>query len=241
MLKFLIILLCSAAATHSQIPAVVTLRVAVEAPDLREGAHTVTIRWYDDARAGSMHASEQTTITIISSHATLTLGTSSPLPKDLIERGESWISVQFESAPEPAYRYHITPVAYAQTAGFAHVAASLDPRATGLVTSINEVAGAVELHGHDGITISRQGNGLHLRQSNPREQGIINADGLSAEYLIVPNDTTLLGAHMHCRVVSTEEFIPIDFYYDATAKGYRLRPAAILRTTESIEWQISHR
>lgn len=236
-----IFFLFSSALLRAQMPSIISVPIAIESPDLRDGAFDVTIRWYDDATQGIHHGTEQTTIFITRGQCTVGLGSASPLPQALLELGRAWISIQFNGYAEPSERYVINPTAFSQVSGFAMVAASLDPRATGLVTSLNELAGAVELASGSGILIERSGNTLVINQVDSTEHGVVRGDGINWIYGVRLNNPLLNGLTMSCRIDSDSEYIPIRSRYDPATQTYLLYASAILTSNEIIRWQIGHR
>ena len=241
-MKIFILLLAIASVTaRAQLPQIVSIPLAIESPDLREGAFEVTVRWYDDAVMGLLHATEVTTIVIHQGQATAVLGNASPLPRDLLERGRAWISVQFSGFPEPTQRYPVLPQAFSQIASFALVAASLDPRATGLVTSINELAGAVEIVGGRGTVISRSGRTLAIESNSRSEGGVINGDGKSSTFTVRLADTTLNGEALTSSVTGSPEMIVATSEYDPVDRSYRILTSAILTPSETLRWHVGHR
>lgn len=241
MMLTILFLLIAAASAAAQISELVAVPLAIESPDARDGTYTVVARWYDDVTSGVLHATEQTTVTITNGQSTIVLGSSSPLPAALLERGQAWISVQFDGVAEPTLRHHVVPQAFAHTAGFAHMAASLDPRATGIVTSINEIAGPVEITARNGISIQRNGQQLIIEHRSPFEQGVLFGDGTSWEYAITPQDSTLLGQIMHCEVHSRRDQILVQCRYDQQRNCYIAQTSALLQPDESLRWHIGRR
>lgn len=241
MRTFIILLALASVAAQAQVPKIVSIPLAIESPDLREGAFEVTIRWYDDAALGSLHGVETTSIVINHGHTTIVLGNASPLPADLLERGRAWISVQFSGYAEPELRYPVYPHAFSQTAAYALVAASLDPRATGLVTSINELAGAVELVGGRGVTITRAGRTIAIESGSHTEQGVINGDGITSEFTVRLSDTTLLGEVLTSSVSGSPDLIVTSSEFDPINRFYRIITSAILTPRETLRWHVGHR
>lgn len=239
MLPILLLLIATASAA-AQITELVAVTIAIESPDARDGVYPVTARWYNEASAGLPQGTERTTLTISNGQATVVLGSASPLPTLLLERGQAWISVQFDGAAEPTNRHHVVPHAFAHTAGFAHMAASLDPRATGIVTSINEIAGPVEITARKGISISRNGHQLILEHRSAFEQGVLFGDGTRWEYSITPQDSMLLGQIMHCEIDSKRDHILVHCRYDQQRNCYIAQTSALLQPDESLRWYIGH-
>lgn len=237
---FLFFLLAGATAS-AQLPQLLSVRLAIESPDMRDGLHDVTVRWYDDQAVGTLQGIERATINIQYGETIVVLGNASPLPTNLLERGKAWISIQFEGADEPTYRYPVLPQAFSHTAGFALVAASLDPRATGLVTSINELAGAVEIVGTNGVIVARNGQQIVVGQVSTHERGSIAGDGRRWEFTIQPQDSTLLGCDLNCFVDSGQTAIPASCSYDPKTRSYIVRTAAILQSDEYLRWHICRR
>jgi hypothetical protein len=238
---YILLFIASWGAALGQIPALVTLPLAIESPDLRDGEHQVTARWYNDAVSGTLYGTERTTITILNGRSSITLGSSSPLPVDLLQSGYAWISVQFDGAAEPTLRYQVLPTALAQTAAFALVAASLDPRATGLVSSINETAGALELAGGDGITITHSGQRFIVSRASTLEQGRISGNGKAWQFTVSVQDTSLLGSELVCRVESQSGLVLATSFYDPQSKVHVITTSAILQPDETLRWHIGCR
>lgn len=238
---YFLFFVASCSAAFGQIPALVTMPLAIESPELRDGDHQVTVRWYDDAVSGLLHSTERTSITIQNGRSSVTLGSSSPLPIGLLQGGNAWISVQFDGASEPALRYQIQPTALAQTAAFALVAASLDPRATGLVTSINEVAGAVELAGGEGISIARSGQRFVVSHATAEERGKISGNGSAWQFIVNLQDTSLLGSDIICSVESQHGLVLTTSSFDAPSRSYVITTSVILQPDETLRWHVGHR
>lgn len=233
--------LITVCAVQAQIPQLVAIPVAIESPDMRDGLYDVTVRWYTQSVGGSQLAIEPVAIYIRNGSSTITLGNAGPLPFPLLERGNAWISVQFKGAEEPADRYQVTPQAFAHTSGFALVAASLDPRATGLVTSINEIAGALELRGSNGIQIEREGQSITITTKNMESAGEFQGDGMTTEFTLQLPDSIGRQPHLFCSVESQEELIQASAWFDSTNRSYRIRTSAVLVSGEKIRWQLFHR
>lgn len=240
-MKLFTILLCLAAYTaQAQMPQIIAIPLQIESPDLRDGLYDVTVRWYDQAIGGLQFGTEMLAINIKSGVSTITLGNASPLPRALLETGSAWISIQFVGVQEPTFRYHVTPQAFAQTAAFALVAASLDPRATGLVTSINEMAGALELRGTRGIRVQRDGRTLTIMSNQIDTAGEFHGDGKSYEFSLPINDSGIATSQLECTVFSRESLIHASAWFDSTSATYRIRTSAILMPGETLRWKLFH-
>lgn len=231
-------ILCSAVAA-AQFSTSIAVPLAIDAPDMRDGLRAVTVRWYAASAGGPIVEAEETAIDIQSGRTTLLLGLNSPLPTSLLERGHAWISVTFQGLQEPTQRYELLPNAFAQTSAYAQVAASLDPRATGLVTSINEVAGAVELIGENGLSVSRRGRQLVLAGNSISESGTIAGNGFSWEYSIRPATTTNVPLPLTCEVVSPYDSIYTTWRFDPPSGSYIITTSAVLLPDETIYWRIN--
>jgi hypothetical protein len=238
---YILFFIASCSAALGQIPALVTMPLAIESPDLRDGEHLVTVRWYNDAVNGSVYGTEGTSITIQNGHSSITLGNAAPLPIGLLQSGNAWISVQFDGASEPALRYQVLPSALAHTASFALVAASLDPRATGLVTSINETAGAIELAGGRGISIERSGQRFEVSRTAAEEKGMFPGNGTAWQFIVKVKDTSLLDSEIICSVESPHGLVLVSSSYDAASKAYVITTSAVLQPDETLRWHIGHR
>ncbi|MFN4984770.1 MAG: hypothetical protein ACK5GI_01325 [Ignavibacteria bacterium] len=241
MKHILFVLLSSSALLQAQMPSVVSVPIAIDSPDLRDGDFDVTIRWYDDALQGMLYGAERTTISITQGRSTIVLGNASPLPQALLESGRAWITVQFTGYAEPNERYVINPAAFSQVAGFAMVAASIDPRATGIVTSLNELAGAIELASGSGISIERSGNTLVINQRDNVEEGIVRGDGINWTYRVQLSNPKMNGMPLTCGIESDTDIAYVSAQYDPATQTYLLMSSAILTTSEIIRWHVGHR
>lgn len=237
-LHLITLILCTTVAA-AQLATSIAVPLAIDAPDMRDGVRAVTVRWYESAVGGQSTETETTSLDIQSGRATLVLGMNSPLPKTLLEGGHAWISVTFQGLQEPTQRYELLPNAFAQTSAYAHVAAALDPRATGLVTSINEVAGAVELVGENGLTVTRRGRQLIVTGNAQSESGSIVGNGTEWQFTIRPAFSTATPLLMTCAVESPYDSIATTWRFDAPSGTYIISTSAVLQPDETLHWRIS--
>lgn len=209
------------------------------------GTHGITIRWYDVASGGSPAFEEDYVIDVVDGMAHLPLGRQKGLPDVLLSRGDVWIGVAVDDGSERVPRRRLLAIPYARVAAHATVADALSPDVTGIVTSINEVGGAVRIVGGSGVTVDRDGSILRLSAdtSSHGETGELDGDGRAYRFTIKPTSKLGLTDHVTVSVVTgTETTIACTVgAIDVDDNTFDVVTSAILQPGERIRWKLSRR
>jgi len=209
------------------------------------GTHGITIRWYDVAAGGSPVFEEDYVIDVVDGVAHLPLGQQKGLPDILMSRGDVWIGITVDDGSERVPRRRLLATPYARFAARATVADGLSPDVTGLVTSINEVGGAVRIVGESGVRVSRDGSILRLSAdtSAPDETGELAGDGRAYRFIVKPASKLNAADHVTVWVVAdTETTIACTVgTIDIVDNTFSVTTSVILQPGERIRWKLSHR
>ena len=223
----------------AQVAETVTVRLALGDPQTPDGLHAITVHWYDVPTGGSSLSQEDHTIDLRDGECTVVLGTVSPLPLSVMERGVAYLGVRVDGTPERTPRIQLAPQAFARVAAFAEVAERLSPSVTGIVTSINEIAGNVKVHAGNGIRITRSGSVLLVEgDSAVAERGTISGTGSEFIFTVQPN-TILRSEHdvTFCVAAGTTT-IAVGCTINLNTNTMVFVTSAPLLTTEQIRWEI---
>lgn len=239
MRSLIIMLLATCLQCAAQVPQTIAVQVYLETNgNALNGQHDITIRWYDAPVGGSVLFVESLNVEVVEGIATLHAGSVLPLPDTLFQRSSIWLGFSIDGAAELLPRTILASVPFALVAQRSLVAESLSPEVTGVVTSINEIAGNVEVQGGHGIQVQRNGRTLTISHSGSPLNGRIEATLGKHIYKVV------LGAplppnSMICATVHANTFVGInvDTVNEATGE-FTLVASAPLDVGEWIEWRI---
>ena len=205
-----------------------------------DGLQLVHLRLYEEAMGGTAIWQESVMATIRDGSCQVVLGGSTPLADTVMRAGRFYLGYHLQGEAERMPRMLVLPVASALTAAYAEVAARLDPRATGLVTSINELAGPVSLIGTGSIRIARQGSTLSVSSTHePIEKGTIRGDGTSCVYRVRPNTQLSGSPRVTFDVRSPTTILLASMKIDVPTNELVFSVSAPLLAEESIVWSIS--
>lgn len=125
-----------------------------------DGQYLVTMRLYDAAEGGKNLWEEQLNVGVYGGvfEAYLGMNRSLALPFDKAY----WLAAQVQGEPEMEPRTLMVAAPYAFRSLVADSAAALAPGASGAVTSLNGIDGAVVLLGENGIRIHRSGDTIRI-------------------------------------------------------------------------------
>lgn len=238
------ILLVSLCLTHltcrAQVPPQVHVTAVFGSPLPNDGLHRLVVRWYDDAFSAAALWEEAVVAEIIAGRTEIVLGRTVPLTDTMLRGGRAFIGLTLESENERKPRQEIIPLTSALHASYADVAARLDPRATGLVTSLNELSGPVSLRGSEGIRVQRDGTTLKISASPQSvERGSIGGDGRSAEYRLRPSTVLTSTSRVTFRSISPTTTLPVQLEIDTASNTLIFMVSAPLLQNERIEWAIT--
>lgn len=204
-----------------------------------DGPHRITVRWYDDPFLPIPLWQEDVDADIVGGRSELVLGATVPLPDTILRSNRVFIGYSVDGEAERRPRIELYATGMSLHAGYADMAARLDPRATGLVTSLNEVSGPVTLVGGDGITVIRQGTTLVVSPSAiGTEKGRISGDGTATEYRVKPNRKLSTNDRVTFRTISPTTTLLTQLIIDTASNELVFRVSAPLLAEESIDWSI---
>jgi hypothetical protein len=150
-----------------------------------DGMHSVTMMLYDVPTGGAPLWSEAQVVTTQGGVFTVLLGSVTPLSVTFDR--PMYLGISIDEGSQLVPRTALTAVPYARVAAEALEARSLAPGATGVVTAVNAVQGAVQIEGRAPITVTRSGNVLTIGATGGTGgiTGVQNTDGM----LVVTNAT----------------------------------------------------
>lgn len=225
---------------QSQVPQFFSLQLYVEESGIPlNGTHTLWVRWYNVAVGGGALFSEEFVATISDGITTVLPGSTKPLPPDLLRQGPLWIGVSVNGNPELSPRTILASVPYAMYSERSQVAEALSPDVTGVVTSVNEIAGAVNIVSGYGVRVTRSGNRLVLDTRRELARGIEQGRLGVHRYAIalsgpIPSDATIHAT------VDANTYIGVTIQNINTAAGtFEVVTSAPLLPTETITWFIN--
>lgn len=172
----LLALIMLARSAQAQVPSVIVLELSVEDGGVvvTDGVHRVDVLWYDRASGGTPLWREAHDVVVREGRYRVELGRTAGLPTTLLQGGQVWVGLSVDGVAEPSPRRALLPVPYAHRSAHADVADRLAPTVTGVVTSINEIGGALHLRGDSTVRIDRRGNTLHFSaRSGRRRHGTV--------------------------------------------------------------------
>lgn len=145
------------------------------------GDVSLTVSWYGQPVGGVAVLVEPHFASFKSGFSTLLLGAHAGLPDSLLLSGTAWIGLTIDGEQEMVPRTMLTSVPFARVASYSQIAGSLHPNVTGVVTSLNEVAGNVRIVADTGLSIRREGNLLRLGISGSDFQSAYSGIVIPAE------------------------------------------------------------
>lgn len=161
--------------------ATVSLQLSSPVPD--DGLHSILVRWYTSPLGDAAVWQESLVAEVTAGRLVLELGTIDPIPDTVLRSNRVFLGISIDAEAERVPREEIRPSIHTLRSSYADMAARLDPSATGIVTSINELSGPITIAGENGIEIRRVGTRFIVsRSGTPTEQGMIQGDGKSFRF-----------------------------------------------------------
>lgn len=226
-------------AVVAQVPPVITIPVFLEEGGVPvNGQRTIDVRWYTASAGGSAIYSESNTTTVDQGVAVLTMGTIVPISDSLLLQGPIWVGVSIDGGPELVPRTFLASVPYALLAQRSLVAESLAPEVTGVVTSLNELGGAIRLIGGKGATIRRDGSNLVVDVARVIESGTVTGEKGVYSYTIAPLNILEPDVVIHADVEAESHITTRIRSIDVVANTFTIETSAPLLTTEQIRWRL---
>jgi hypothetical protein len=140
---------------------------------IADGNHTLELRIYDaPTTSGPLHSETQNIVTQ-GGIFNVVLGLQTPFPASLAFDRAYWLGVSVDGTSEMSPRTALIAAPYALNSSTADVAKSVSPDAVGVVTSLNELDGAVRIVNTDSsIRITQNGSVITLSVNFPEVTGI---------------------------------------------------------------------
>lgn len=232
-------LLSTGLSSKAQLPTSLTLQIYLEDVGVPvQGWHDLTLTWYPSIVGGSPLHEETFQTLVTDGIATVHVGSKVPLTIALMQQSPLWIGTKIDGGIELTPRMPVLTVPFAMLANRALVAERLAPEVTGVVTSVNEIAGAIELRGSNGITIQRNANELEIASRYTVESGSI--PGVLGQHLYSVTPLTLLFPNstiIATVTANTSIDVRVDSL-DLLSNSILFVTSAPLLDTEFIKWQI---
>lgn len=208
-------LLISPQRSNAQIPRQISyqgLLVSSSGQPISNGAHTITIVFWDAPTGGASLYSETIPTTTANGIFNVIIGggASGPIPTSVDFSKQYWLGVSVDGGAEMFPRTALTSAPYALNAATADLANGVSANATGVVTSINEIDGPIRLIGDSTtkvvqngqvITISANAQGILEIQNTDGTIGVTNPKGPIVTLNI--NDTSITDRKLATGAVTT--------------------------------------
>lgn len=237
------ILFFSLTPCYAQLPQRVTVDLRVfDGAEAISGSRHLTIRWYDVPANGTWIEVEEFDVIVDQGRVQVQLGSTVAIPQDLLRSGNAWLGVSVDGAAELSPRTMLVSVPYAQYTERAIVADRLAPDVTGVVTSLNELAGAVKVLGEGGVVVRNDGDALVIGSEHALESGVVQGSGKQHMFLIKPLTRITSSCRVTATVVSPTTTITCGVAsVDVVANTISIITSAALADSESIYWFLLQR
>lgn len=152
--------LCSAVRTSAQIPRTISYQGVLADPKgtfINDGNHSLKLTLYPTATGGTSIFTEVQAVPVVRGIFNVIIGSATAIPATLSFDRAYFLGVSVDGGAELSPRTALTAVPYALYAARAAIADGLSANATGVVSSINEKAGNLQLIGAGGTTVSNAG------------------------------------------------------------------------------------
>lgn len=146
---------------------------------ISDGPHSLTLKIYDVSSA-LLYTETQGSVTFFKGMYNVMIGSVTPIPLSVKFDQQYFLGVSIDGGAEMTPRTPLESAPYALHSAIANVALSVDPNATGVVTSINGQDGAITFTGAGGTTITHSGGAFTISSSGGGGtgiQGVQNNDG----------------------------------------------------------------
>jgi hypothetical protein len=215
------------------------LQIAIDDELVADGWYTITLRFYDNIGATQPLATEAVPGRFLGGRCILVAGLSVELPPEFLENTTSAIGYALDGADERVPRLSLPAQGYAVLASRARIADALSPTFTGLVTSINELAGPITLSAGSGIDIDRAGSTLVIQQKRQLlAHGQVRSDSCDHVFRINPGIAISDRMRVTAQLVNSTTHITVATAIDVTNGILIITTAAPLLPTETILWEL---
>jgi hypothetical protein len=204
-----------------------------------QGTKQLTVRWYSVPIGGSAESTETLSVNFTNGYASLVLGSIDAVPDTLLMRGTVWLGLQVESTPEYSPRTMVLSTPFARIAQRAMEAQSLSKEVTGVVTSVNEIAGNVILVGGRNIGLQRTGPVITISTLDEVEYGEVLGNGAQHMFSITPKTKIVSASHVTLQVASATTCISATIVeLNEPANTILVSCAAPLTNGEALRWMV---
>lgn len=216
------------------------LTIAIDDETVRDGWYRVHIRYYTAATDQTAIGEEVLSGRFASGRCYLTCGLTTQLPDAFLQSASAAIGYSIDDRPEHVPRIRPASVPYAERTEHARVADVLSPSFTGLVTSINELAGPITITGEQGIRVDRQGSTLTIgRQPGSVARGIVRGNNTSHQFVIAPGVPITSQTRCTMQLRNSATHIALTSVINIADGTIAIIAAAPLLDTESISWELT--
>lgn len=223
---------------NAQVPQLITVQLYLEQNGTPiVGSHTIDVKWYGQASGGLPMFEESFDVNVELGIVTVLLGSVKPLVDSLLNTGTVWLGISIDGDVELLPRTILASVPYSIVSDRARIAQALAPEVTGVVTSVNEIAGVVRIEAGDGIKVSRSGKTLTIASNRILERGTVSGTDTTHVFYIQP--TLVLSPSMLIDIqVNSDDSVISCFikYVDLSTNTITVVTSAPLLYTESLEW-----
>lgn len=215
------------------------LSLVLDDESVEDGWYTVTLRYYASISSDEVLAQEQVSGRFRGGYCFLVAGRTIAVPLEFLRSPTAAVGYSLDGTAERLPRIAIPSQQFTRTAEHALLADGLSPSFTGLVTSINEVAGPITLLGADGINVQRDGSRIIFR-SNARivAYGTVQGDNATHVFTVRPGVQLSDRVRVTARLTNSTTHINVTTELNRNDGTITLIAAAPLLSSESITWEI---
>lgn len=215
------------------------LSLTLDDASVEDGWYTITLRFYAHASSQEVLAQEELQGRFHGGYCHVTAGRSIELPESFLRSATAAVGFAIDGSIERLPRISVARQQFSETARNALNAQSLDPGFTGLVTSINEIAGHISMIGRDGVRVERDGSQLIIRyQASKRIRGIISGNNINHQFTISPGIELNDGQRVFAYVTNSTTHIDVSADINILEGTIILTAAAPLLASERLVWEI---
>ncbi|MBS1903401.1 MAG: hypothetical protein JSS75_06850 [Bacteroidetes bacterium] len=149
-----------------------------------DGEHVVAVSIYRDSVGGTPVFSEAYPTRTHGGLFSLLIGGKNGIPNSVLFDVPMYVGVSIDGSAEVQPRTALLAAPYAMHADVAQVANGLTPDATGVVTSINEISGAIHFVGDSSIVITQDHNLISFHARAGGSGGIAGVSALDKSVLV---------------------------------------------------------
>ena len=193
-----------------------------------DGQHLITVALYDSLKGGTQLYQESHQLTVMNGIFDMEIGSISPFPLSLTFDQPYYLGVSIDGNPEMTPRVALDAAPYALSAGIAQLAEGLTSNASGVVTSINELAGPIRITGDSITTVTENGNDITIHAKAATASGIQSVNSPDNTLDITNSDGPNVSAGVADNAITTAKLAngavtPQKLAQDGATKGQVLK------------------